>query len=127
MPALGGPSSTIFHSSGEKAAFAVIRSSFPIGAKLGTIYARRRNARSRSSPGLEPTDTSPGRQMCSSPPGPPGWDQSIAGLTFTTARCEPLRTDGLYSVVRHPPMPFLLAAWLVAHLRIDHRRPAHPA
>ena len=43
--------------------------------------------------------------MCSSPPGPPGWDQSIAGLTFTTARCEPLRSDGLYSVVRHPPMP----------------------
>jgi protein-S-isoprenylcysteine O-methyltransferase Ste14 len=42
--------------------------------------------------------------MCSSPPGPPGWDQSIAGLTFTTARCEPLRTDGLYSVVRHPLM-----------------------
>ena len=42
--------------------------------------------------------------MCSSPPGPPGWDQSIAGLTFTTARCEPLRTDGHYSVVRHPLM-----------------------
>jgi hypothetical protein len=28
MPALGGPSSTTFHSSGEKAAFAVIRNSF---------------------------------------------------------------------------------------------------
>src|SRR5260370_20320751 len=54
MPALGGPSSTTFHSSGEKAAFAVIRSSFPIGAKLGTTYARRRNARSRSSPGRSP-------------------------------------------------------------------------
>src|SRR5208283_2460308 len=32
MPALGGPSSTTFHSSGEKASFDVIRSSFPIDA-----------------------------------------------------------------------------------------------
>src|SRR5580692_12972957 len=52
MPALGGPSSTTFHSSGEKAAFAVIRNSFlavrnlhprsiiPIGAS-GLCTARR--------------------------------------------------------------------------------------
>ena len=34
-------------------------------------------------PGPEPTDISPGRQICSGPPGPPGWERSIAGLTLT--------------------------------------------
>src|SRR5712692_2465148 len=50
MPALGGPSSTTFHSSGEKAAFDVIRSSFRIDAESATAQVHRRNARSRSSP-----------------------------------------------------------------------------
>jgi protein-S-isoprenylcysteine O-methyltransferase Ste14 len=50
-------------------------------------------------------------------------------VAFTgPARREPLRTEELHSVVRHPLCCAASSgAWLVAYLRIDHRRRAHLA
>src|ERR1700689_645874 len=92
MPALGGPSSTAFHSSGEKAVFDVIRSFFPVDVT-------RENMWSRSSPG-------PGRPTpaeghgCAQRPARPGTGLDSASGRWMSLQClvhqlAQLRADGV--------------------------------
>src|SRR5260221_9789724 len=91
MPALGGPSSTTFHCSGEKAAFVVIRYSCPHCGKYGLLAGRGGGTDEREVP-LEPAQHPPRSATSSLVEGARAPSDSTSA-TMSSASCSAICTN----------------------------------